>query len=391
MSGALNNIYNNTSFALRLHAEAMARLQEQVSTGSRINRASDDPSTAYRILGLTSQERSLENYMDNLSDAVSKLEFAYEAIRDMIGAIAGATGAMSAISGIDGGAAQRVAIEAIDSELERMVLAANTNYNGQYLFGGSNITSAPYVTQRDSNGKIISVTYQGSLEDLNAEIAPGVESSAFHVGENLFRSNNRSDPVFPSSNGTGAENGTGTSSVKGDVWLTVTGSAGNYDLSIDGGLSSFNTDGTDTNLAVTDSRTGEVLYVDTTGITSTGVDWIRVPGTYDVFSTLIAIRDRLESGGDVQELRDNALQSLEEMKILLTQKSVSVGAKSGSLSNLRDNLESMKWDTEDEVARLEEADIAQIAIDLSRREVLYQMSLALTGRIMSMSLLNFIR
>jgi len=39
---------------------------------------------------------------------------------------------------------------------------------------------------------------------------------------------------------------------------------------------------------------------------------------------------------------------------------------------------------------LQEADIAQIAIDLSRRELLYQMSLSLAARMMSVSLLDFI-
>jgi len=63
MGGMLNNVYNNSSFALNLHYKAMASLQEQVYTGSRINRASDDPSAAYRVLGLDSQKRQLLNYM----------------------------------------------------------------------------------------------------------------------------------------------------------------------------------------------------------------------------------------------------------------------------------------------------------------------------------------
>ena len=60
MSG-LTNVYNNVNYALHLHSEAMAKLQEQAYTGSRINRASDDPSTSYRILGLNSQQKSVEN------------------------------------------------------------------------------------------------------------------------------------------------------------------------------------------------------------------------------------------------------------------------------------------------------------------------------------------
>ena len=84
MSGTLNSIYSNVSFALDLHTEAIARLQEQTATGNRVNRSSDDPSAAYRILGLNSQKRSLENYIDNLTSVVSTLELSSTIIQDMI-------------------------------------------------------------------------------------------------------------------------------------------------------------------------------------------------------------------------------------------------------------------------------------------------------------------
>ena len=74
MSGTLSNIYSNVNFALHLNTDAMTRLQEQAATGSEVNRASDDPSTAYRVLGLNSQVNSLENYSDHLSDAIGTLE-----------------------------------------------------------------------------------------------------------------------------------------------------------------------------------------------------------------------------------------------------------------------------------------------------------------------------
>ncbi|GAI92999.1 unnamed protein product, partial [marine sediment metagenome] len=204
-----------------------------------------------------------------------------------------------------------------------------------------------------------------------------MEASAFYVGDNIFRSHNRGTPIF--SGDTGAAAGTGTSTVSGDVWLTVTGSPGNYKLSIDGGLTTF--DAGSANLAVTDSRTGtgsdrKVLYVNSSNITSTGTEWVRVPGTYDIFNALITIRDRLETEGgltnvQLEELRSNALSSLAELNNLLLQSSVSMGSKIGFLDDLKDSLNNIKYGTEDEVTRLQEADIAQIAIDLSRREVLY--------------------
>jgi len=148
------------------------------------------------------------------------------------------------------------------------------------------------------------------------------------------------------------------------------------------------------NIAVTNSA-GQVLYVDATNIGSTGVDWVRVPGTYDIFNTLITIRDRLETEGgltsvELEELRNNALSSLAELNNLLLQSSVSMGSKIGFLDDLKESLNNMKYDTEGEATRLQQADIAQIAIDLSRREVLYQMSLAVAAKLMSLSLLDYI-
>ena len=76
---------------------------------------------------------------------------------------------------------------------------------------------------------------------------------------------------------------------------------------------------------------------------------------------------------------------------LLVQAEVSIGAKIGFLDNLKEALTSLKYNAEDEATRLAEADIAQIAIDLSRREVLYQMSLSVAAKVMSVSLLDFLR
>lgn len=394
MSGTLNNIYNNVNYALHLHGEAMTRLQEQASTGSRINRVSDDPSAAYRVLGLNIQERSLENYADNLSEVVSLLDLSSTAIEEIASALTETQVRLTQIAnGIYSEEARERAAAGINDILEQIVSLANTKHMGQYLFGGGNTASAPYLAER-TNGEITTVTYQGSYENRNIEVAPGVRSSALYVGDDVFRSDARGELIFLGDSG--AKAGTGTSTVRGDTWLTVTGSAGTYNLSIDDGLTTFNTNGTDTNLAVTNSTTGEILYVDTTGITGATVDLVRAPGTYDIFNTLVSIRDMLQnekelSGAQVRELQDSALISLEEIRGLIVQAEVSVGSRVGFLENLKDSLKNLKYDAEDETTRLLEADIAEIAIDLSRRQLLYQMSLSVAGKLMSLSLLDFLR
>jgi len=393
MSGSLSSIYDNISLALYLHSQALARLQEQASTGARINRASDDPSDAYQILGLNSQQRSLKNYIDNLSEMVHTLQTTSTILGDMTSRLVETKTRLTQItSGIYGEIGRQRIADGINDILEQIVSLANTKHAKQYLFGGSNTTSAPYVVQR-TNGEITSITYQGSAEGRNIEVAPGLKSSAFYAGDDIFRSSNRGTPIFLGD--TGAKAGTGTSSVRGDVWLTVTDEGGgNWTLSIDGGTA-VNSDGTQTNLAVK-NPSGQVLYVDTTGITSAGVDMVSTPGTYDIFNTLISIRDILKnerglSDAQLQELLKNSMNSLDEISSLLVQTEVSVGSKMGFLDNMKDTLNNLKYNTEDEATHLQEADIAQVAIELSRREILYQMSLSVAGKLMSMSLLDFIQ
>jgi flagellar hook-associated protein 3 FlgL len=394
MSGTLSNIYSNVGFALHLHTEALARLQEQAATGARINRPSDDPSGAYQLLGLNSQERSLENYIDSLSEALGSLEFSSAVVEDMMSELVDAKTRLSQVtSGVYTDEQRRTTAEGINDILEHLVVLANTKHVNQYIFGGDDTGSEPYVVER-TDGKITRVTYQGGSEERLVELAPAVQSSVFYVGDNIFRSNDREDPVF--SGDTGAKASTVTSSVRGDVWLTVIHDGTNYKISIDDGANYVTVlAGGDSKQAVTDSRTGRVLYVDTTEISTTGVELVSVPGTYDIFGTLITVRDILQnerglSEGQLQELRSNSLTSLDEMIHLLGRAEVTVGARIGFLSDLKDSLTGWKYNFEDEATRLQEADIAQVAIDLSRRQVLYEMSLSVAAQIMSMSLLDFL-
>jgi len=394
MAGSLNTIYDNISFALSIHADIMNKLQEQVATGSKVNRASDAPSDAYQILGLKSQTKLLENYLENLSTVLDTLEVSSTVIDSMAESINNVRTMISQVtSGIYDEESRERTAEQIDDVLEQMLLLANTKHNGQYIFAGGSSGTAPYLADR-TDGKITSITYQAASVSRSVEVAPGMQYEIYYVADSLFRSDNRQQPIF--SGDTGAKNGSGTSSVTGDVWMTVIHDGSNYKISIDDGLTYTTVpSGGDTNQAVTDSRTGKVLYVDTTELNSTGIELVRVPGTYDLFNTLISIRDTFTNERGLSDeqiklaLRDT-ISTLEEVSNLILQANVSIGAKIGFLDDLKQNITEIKYSSEDRTTELEEADITQIAIELSRREVLYEMSLSIAAKILSTSLLDFI-
>jgi flagellar hook-associated protein 3 FlgL len=399
MSGVLNNTYTDVTFSLLRHTAALAKLQEQVSTGSHINRASDDPTGAYRVLGLSTQERSLDNYMTSIHEASDLLQTTSTSIQNMSEAMSQAKVSLTQIvsgtygDGATGQAARARMALGIDDTLEQMVASANTQVLGQYVFGGNASSTAPYTVTR-SGSEITAVTYAGSEQARTVELSPGVTTTVLQKGTGMFQTNNRGTAVTDGVTGAGI--GSGTSSVTGDVWLTVTHDGSNYKLSIDGGTTEVTVPGAGdvSNMAVTNAA-GEVLYVDATSIDSTGLDMVRVPGSYNVFDALINLRDLLLNTQSLSESRQVSLinassASLQELTGVLAEKQVSLGSSIGFLENHVERLDGIKFNVQEEKSSLEEADIAQLAIDLSRHEVLYQMSLQIASKLMSTSLLDFI-
>ena len=398
MSSILGNIRNNVIYSLNRHTNKLATLQEQAATGARINRVSDDPSDAYQILNLESQVNSIADYIKNLENTTNILEASSSYIESMMSEIFKAKKDLTGLTGgIYNESQRQIVVEGLDSALESMVAFANAKYSGgQYLFGGTSTATAPYQAQY-TNGKITEVEYQGSSEKRDVELAPGIEDSVFYVGEDLFALDNRDGLSFVGAD-TGVAQGQGTSNLKGYCWLEISEPvSGTYRLTVDGGESHVDVavPPGDTNTKVINSLTGEVLYLDTTGITTTGVELVNAEGTNDIFNTLITIRDIFANENDlpesqIEQMRLVTLDSIDEMYNMLNSVSVSIGSKTNYLDSTKLMLTDIKYNTEDEITFIEEADITQIAIDLSQTEVLYQMSLSVAGRMISMSLFDFI-
>ncbi len=397
MGYSLEAIYNSVSWAISSHTSKLSNLQEQASSGQAINRPSDNPYEANRILSLRTESRSLDRYINTLTNVISVLDFSSSVVQEMTGegglggARASLTSALTPIYSDPSVRAQKAA--EINEILEQMVSLANKQRMGDRLFGGAQSNSDPYLVERDANGNIQRVIYQGSQEERNISVAPGVETSAVLVGDRLFRADDAETPVFYGTTGVAA--GTGTSSVRGDLVLQISGSAGAWKLSIDGGATTVTATGTETNLAVVNGTTGEVLYVDVTGITQTGNEYVRVPGTYDVFNVLIHCRDLLNNMANLPQAQwDTVMRATVDELALVEEKLVRayplIGGRLETMSNLKDSLIDIKANADEEISTRQDADITQVAVDLARYEVLYEMSLQVAAKMFSMSLMDFI-
>ncbi|MHC4236641.1 MAG: flagellin N-terminal helical domain-containing protein, partial [Planctomycetota bacterium] len=286
MTASLDAIYKNSRWAIGQNSSILAALQQKAATGQEVNRISDDPTDSSQILALMADSRTKEQTLKTLDDIISTLDLSASVIQSITGEFGRARASLtSTMSGVLNAELRQTLAADLDNILEEMVSLANTQRMGQSLFSGADSEVLPYTVERDEQGRITRVNYQGSFEERRVEVTDGLETSAVLAGPTLFSSENRGEPVFYGETGVAA--GTGTSSVRGDMKLTITGSAGNWQLSIDGGANVVTVNGTESNVAVVNSETGEVLYVDATGIQQTGEEPIRIPGTYDMFNALI--------------------------------------------------------------------------------------------------------
>lgn len=400
MSYSLESIFNSASWAISNHSLALSKLQEQASTGQEINRPSDDSQQAYQILGLRDDVRSIEHYIDTMDiKLIPRLTTASIACQNITGMLADAKVAVTAASSTSDPA---ILAKEIDGLLEDILVQVNWSESRHNLFGGADSDTVPYVATRDSSGKITMVTYQGSTDDRKVEVAPGVEFSAVLIGENLFKSDDRQSPVFMSADDsgntrTGLTVGSGTQTVRGDITLMVTDlGGGTFRLSIDGGTSTVDVTAASGDVALTHADTGEVLYVDTSGITSGGTEYIRVSGTYDIFNVLINARDMLNNedtmpSSEWNSMLNATLGSMTTVQTNISKTFPTIGGQIGTLTTLSDSLKEIKFNAESEISQLQDADIAQVAVELAQHQILYEMSLSVAAKLFSMSLMDFLQ
>lgn len=398
MSYSLEAIFNSTTWAISKHSGALSKLQEQAATGQEINRVSDDPAVASRIMSLKADSRTKDQYLDAINNALDTLNYSSSTVNGITDLISEMRTKLTQVHTGTMNTDMRPSLASeLNGMLDQVVSLANTERLGSSLFGGANTDVDPYAVVRDGDGEITSVDYQGSFEERNIDVAPGVEMSWVLLGESLFKSDSARSYSFNGS--TGAAAGSGTSSARGDVMLSVTDAGGGlYNLSIDGDVTTVTTTGVpanDANIPIVNPATGEVLYVDASGITSLGTEPIRVEGTYDIFNILINTRDMLRNSNglsdvEVNTMLDATIDSLATVNQNITNAFPLIGGRISTLSSLKESMEDAKLESDEEVSRLQDADITQIAVQLAKHEILYQMSLSVAAKMFSLSLLDFI-
>ncbi|SDN02206.1 flagellar hook-associated protein 3 FlgL [Fictibacillus solisalsi] len=162
--------------------EKMGRLQDQLSTGKKITRASQDPVVAMKGMSYRTNLTQVEQYKRNFSEA-------YNWVESTDAALDKATSALQRIRELAVQASngtyeenQKAAIgQEIQQLKEHLATIANTQVSGKYIFNGNDTTTAP-VTIEDG----IVTKVSGNKNDVKIELSKGIQLGVNVKGTELF-------------------------------------------------------------------------------------------------------------------------------------------------------------------------------------------------------------
>ncbi|HEX3133161.1 MAG TPA: flagellar hook-associated protein FlgL [Planctomycetota bacterium] len=179
------NALNNTVLADNQRTIArMATYQEQLSSGKRINRVSDDPGAARSALRYRAESVQTSKYLDNIAKGESFVNASDSALEQMSQVLDDAKSlAVQGANGTQDAASRKALSQSVDSLLTRMVDLSNTVHDGRYIFAGTATNTQPFA--RSSDGQ--SVVYQGNLDEFEIQIGPDSRVTVNQDGNSLFQ------------------------------------------------------------------------------------------------------------------------------------------------------------------------------------------------------------
>ena len=176
----MSNIFVNN---IQKQAEAMLQRQEQLATQKRINRPSDDPAGAARVLNGRSTLAAIDQYVENIKQGKTRLEMTETTLKQVDDLVQQARKLAETNSGAGVTAGQRaLTAENIKEIYDQVMQLANSRFGGRSMFAGYQTDTAPFT--RDEN---YNATYHGDSGSFQIPIADNIKVSVDADGQHYFQ------------------------------------------------------------------------------------------------------------------------------------------------------------------------------------------------------------
>lgn len=390
----------------------MNELQEQISTGRKINKPSDDPGGLVRSLRLRSDINANEQYLANISDSLSYMdttESAMDNLTSVVNRVRELT--VQAANGTNDDSALQSIAEELTQLRAQIRTISNSTYGSKYVFAGSNVTEAPctedgqwtgnntqLMREIGSQAKIPvnmdmktwfiqqgqSISGNGATTDISTLPASPPPSFQIQVDGDATAHTVTLDPIGPPVLNNGTDIATAIQTAINAIvqpgydyaGVTVT-----YDA-VNGYVISSASTGINSGVQITSAPNGDLADDLKLGIANEGTE------NAGIFAVMDQVINAVKSGSS--DTTSDLLGKIDQkLDTLLTSRSI-VGARTNRLEMQQIRLKNIDTSYTGLLSTNEDADMAEVSIKLQMQENVYNASLSVGAKIIQPSLIDFL-
>lgn len=390
------NSYQTALESLFDRQSTLSQTQQQMTTGKRVNRASDDPAAAARVeRAIASQQRSVasQRAVDASSNAMALTEGALGGAGDLLQS---AREALISAGNPSYSDAERTSLaDQIAGIRQQLLTVANrTDGAGSYLFGGQGSNQPPFVdavggvqfqgtagATMAASGEALPLTMDGQPTWMQARTGNGVfETRAVtSTGSAWIGPGSVTDP-----------SAAGAASYQ--IQFTVVGNATTYSVLKDGLPTA------QTNMAFS---AGQAVQIDgmsakITGQPANGDEFDIVPSTatlsvFDMLDKAVAdLKTPNRNGTQIAQTNSANLSRLDSVLGQAISSRSQVGATMTRIDTATARLASLTLSSQTELSNAQDLDMTQAISDFSRQQTGYDAALKAYSMVQRLSLFNYL-
>lgn len=409
---------NNFINSLNQTKSLIDKLSVQIATQTKIQKPSDSPGGTIRINRLNSQISQSEAYNNNIQNGISFIDNSIMAMERIQSETSQNLTKLTELENATNGGDFTSYADAIDLSLKAIMDSANAQYDGKYIFGGTDYSSEPFGMTADD--KAVEVKANDISGKHEIKIASNITQKLNMSGTEVFATivkgsgNLNKDAVV----GDVTNKQTKVYDALGNEFtldLTFTKTAANtYSLNYD------ILDGTSTSIYASAPAAKELVYDPTTtriksidGSTTqqfnikaadkkidfmlnlssvaekSGASAITLSANQktDVFNTLLTIKENLKLG-----IKPTAEQrtTLENFNKHLLAKISEAGNVSNQFTNVQEQNGQQKMILLELVSKEKDVDVAKAIMEMQAEDNTLQMSYKMSAMMLPRSILNYL-
>jgi flagellar hook-associated protein 3 FlgL len=187
-----NNMLRNLSNSY----ERLGKYQEQLTTGKKITRPSDDPvvamkGIAYRedLARVKQYQRNIgevHNWIDSADDALDKVGLALQRVQELV---------VQASTDTATPEDRKKIADEIDQIQKQIVDVANTKIGGKYIFNGADTKNPLFTGYPDNTGTNLGLNTSANTSDVEIEVFDGIKLDVNINGKELFTGTTGQDGI----------------------------------------------------------------------------------------------------------------------------------------------------------------------------------------------------